>query len=44
MTYSTFGYETVRLAEGVWWPAVANVTASRAAGLAAAASGAALMS
>jgi CrcB protein len=39
-TFSTFGYETVRLSEeGETMAAVANVAASLAAGLAAAASG-----
>jgi CrcB protein len=33
-TYSTFSYETVRLAEeGAWFPAVANVAVSLVAGL-----------
>ncbi|HEY7224873.1 MAG TPA: fluoride efflux transporter CrcB [Micromonosporaceae bacterium] len=42
-TYSTFGYETVRLIEdGAYLYALANVTASVAAGLGAAVCGAAL--
>lgn len=43
-TYSTFGYETVRLVEdGAYGPAAANVFASIAAGLGAAVGGAALV-
>lgn len=43
-TYSTFGYETVRLVEeGAYRPALANVIGSIAAGLAAAFAGAALV-
>jgi CrcB protein len=42
-TYSTFGYETLRLLEnGAWRHATANVVLSLAAGLAAAAAGVAL--
>ena len=44
-TYSTFGYETVRLLEtGARFAAVANVVASIAAGLGAAVCGAAVAS
>lgn len=43
-TYSTFGYETVRLARaGRRWPALANALGSVAAGLAAATAGATLV-
>lgn len=42
-TYSTFGYETVRLVEdGVRWTALASVVASLSAGLGAALAGSAL--
>ncbi|OON80634.1 fluoride efflux transporter CrcB [Streptomyces tsukubensis] len=42
-TYSTFSYETLRLAEeGPWFPAAANVVASVTAGLGAAVVGGAL--
>ncbi|MBT8228406.1 MAG: fluoride efflux transporter CrcB [Dactylosporangium sp.] len=40
-TYSTFGYETVRLAEGgAWWLAMANIVAGVGGGLGAALCGA----